>query len=587
MDVRRLRYAALSYCWGPADEAKKQLKLTAETQCMIYGSIPLDLITPSLRDAITVCRVLGIRYLWIDSLCIQQDGNNTDWEEQSQEMSHIFGSSWLTICASAANSCLEGFLDHTDRHSGTIEIEYVEKESQVQGSFFLRLLTLNGKVGSHDDLRLAMMPPLQRDLQYSEWNRRGWVFQERILSPRLLYFGARMIHFQHGDCNISENGFSDGGDFFNMYSDERPSCSTNLLHQLQIIQFQGPFITNFWYKLVTAISPSNFTDRRDTFPAIAGIARRVHEFTKHRYLAGLWEEDLCCGLLWETHITSESFSPWYTPTSVRQLLQTIEKQSNSIAPSWSWASRRSFLKFRIRDQTDSTCRVRSHLRADFKILQSDVLVVGVNMYGRIKSGASISLSGSMIRLAPETLASIQWENIGMRDQICEVFPDLFAFVQTDWTPVKLKATGIKKQMRARFHLLLIASCCSDCSRSSNTGTSQSGPHNERAGSEAGPAKRPHGDAWSSNEMKVYEMRKEAAKLDYMASFYEDSHPGFDAAVHCDLCSNQTLTRDTWGLLLYPAGPADTFYRVGTFFSRAGFGGSAIFEGAKPRRIVLV
>lgn len=554
---------------------------------MLYDSIPLDLITPSLRDAIAVCRVLGIRYLWIDSLCIQQDGDNTDWEEQSQEMSHVFGNSWLTICAPAADSCHEGFLDHTDRHSSTIEIEYVEKESQVQGSFSLRLLTLNGKFGSLRDHQLAIMEPLQRDLQYSEWNRRGWVFQERILSPRLLYFGARMIHFQHGDRNISENEFSVHGDFSYSRVVQRPSCSTNLLHQLQIIQNQGPFITDFWYKLVTVISPSNFTDRRDTLPAIAGIARRVHEFTKHRYLAGLWEEDLCCGLLWVIRGTHDPLIRRNTPTSVRELLQTIKEQSNSIAPSWSWASRRSFLEFRITNQTAWTCRVRRHLRADFELLQTDVLVDGVNMYGRIKSGASISLSGSMIRLASKALASMHWDNIGIRSQPCEVFPDLFAIVRADWRPVEFKATGIKKQMRARFHLLLIASCCSDCSRSSNTRTAQSEPHNERAGSEAGPAKCPQVGAWSSNKMTEVEVWNEAHKPDYMNSFYDDSHPGFDAAVHCDLCSDQTLIRDIWGLLIYPAGPADTFYRVGTFFSRAAFGGSAIFEGVKPRRIVLV
>lgn len=498
-------------------------------------------------------------------------------------MSHIFGSSWLTICAPAANSCLEGFLDHTDRHSGTIEIECVATEGQQpRGSFFLRLLTLNGKVGFLDHDRSTILDPLRRDLEYSEWNRRGWVFQERILSPRLLYFGARMIHFQHGDHMISETGFSIDRNFF----DPRPRigryCATDLLHQLQKIQSQGPRITDFWYKLVTVISPSNFTDRRDRLPAIAGIARLVQEFTKHRYLAGLWEEDLCCGLLWNTTSAFPLFRSRFTPASLRQLLK-ITKKADSIAPSWSWASRRSHLKFRITNQTDMTCRVRRHLRADFEILQSRVLVDGVNTYGRIRS-ASICLFGATIGLHPSSLASIQRTVDGLQR---EILPGFWAFVQPDWKPIWPRNTGTKKRMRAHFQLLLISSCCSDWSRSGNARTAESVPLNERVESEAGPAKCPQAAVWPSSEMKEDEMWEEARKPGYMDSFYDDRHSGFDAAVHCDLCSDQTLIRDIWGLLIYPAGPADTFYRVGTFFSRAQHGGSAIFEGAEQRRIVLV
>lgn len=503
-------------------------------------------------------------------------------------MSNIFGNSWLTICAPASNSCLEGFLDPADRHSGTIEIEYVAKRSQkVRGSFLLRLVTLNGKPGFPGDAWIPGLAPLQRDLRYSEWNTRGWVFQEKILSQRLLYFGARMIHFQRGDHITSENGFSVHADFFNPRSDTTDYYITNLVRQLHMIENRGPFITDFWYKMVTIMNPSNFTDRRDTLPAIAGIARRVHEFTKHRYLAGLWEEDLSCGLLWMPDETSDPLISRYTPTSLRQLIQIIKKQANSIAPSWSWASRRSLLELRIQKETAQTCRVRSHLRAEFEVLQSRVLVDGVNAYGRIKS-ASISLSGSMIRLTPGLLAPSRRDS--MADQLYEIFPDLFAYIQTDWGPVKFKAKGIKKQMQAHFHLLLIASCCSDWSRNSNTPSAHSAPQSERAESKSEPAHHPHAGAWSGRIVppeERQEMLSEALKGEYIDSYYDDGHPGFDAAVHCGLCSDHKLRRDIWGLLIYQAGPADTFYRVGTFYSRAQHGGSAIFEGAKPCRIVLV
>lgn len=541
-------------------------------------------MTPVLGDAIRVCRVLGLRYLWIDSLCIQQDGDGTDWEEQSEEMSHIFGNSWLTICAPASKSCLEGFLDHIDRHSRTIQIEYIAKDSrQAQGSFFLRLYTKDGEAGEHRNDVVMKLAPLIRDLECSTWNRRGWVFQERILSPRLLYFGARMIHFQHGDHVISEDGSSMDGDFFDPTLLSSSYCPTDLLQQLKAIQNQGVFITDLWYRMITLISPSNFTDRRDIFPAVAGIARRVHEFTKHRYLAGLWEEDLCCGLLWTpTTLGVRELEPRLIPASLGQLLRTIRKSTNSIAPSWSWASRRAGFEFLVTDRThQTTCRVRQHLRAEFHDMQSRVLIDGVNPYGRIGS-AQISLSASIITLKPSSLASMHRDyNDGL---LCEPFPGLFALIQTDWEPIYPdSATGIKKQMRAHLQLLLVASCCSVWSEGSAHG-------NERANSEDEPPHHrqagvcPNKDATGEEaRLKILETMKPL----YIDSFYQDSHTGFDAAVHCGLCADHSLRRDIWGLLIYPAGPTDTFYRVGTFFSRAACGGSALFEGIKPRRIYLV
>lgn len=536
-------------------------------------------MTAVMCDAITICRILGLRYLWIDSICIRQDEDRTDWEEQSQEMSHIFGNSWLTICAPASKSCSDGFLDHTDRHSPSIDIGYIPRDtSDVRGSFSLRVLTADGKPGFRDSHWVARMVPLQRDLQCSTWNNRGWVFQERSLSRRLLYFGARMIHFQHGDHVTSEDGSCFDDDFFDGLSffGGTPHLYTDLLHQLERIQKQGPFITDFWYSMVPAISTSNFTDQRDILPAIAGVARRVHEFTGHQYLAGLWKEDLCCGLLWILDVRAPR--PPY-PASLRQTLQIIRKSATLIGPSWSWASRRSRSEFMITNKTNRTCRIRRHLRAEFDLLESHVLADGVNPYGRINE-ASITLLGSTINLSQDSVAA-------MRLKLCEVFPSLFVFVQPDWDPIitatKRRPTGISKQMRAHFHLLIVASCCSDCSRSSSCRAPQSATCQAR------------GKPDLASKLSIVDLTFEEIQSIYLGSMrphyrlslYNDSHRGFDAMTHCDLCSDHSLRRDIWGLLLYPAGAPDEFYRVGTFFSRAQHGGSAIFEGTERRRIKLI
>lgn len=67
-----LNYATLSYCWGPPHEASFQLKLTRETRSEFLDNVPLERLSPDQLDAVIVCRTLGIRYIWIDSLCILQ-----------------------------------------------------------------------------------------------------------------------------------------------------------------------------------------------------------------------------------------------------------------------------------------------------------------------------------------------------------------------------------------------------------------------------------------------------------------------------------------------------------------------------------
>ncbi|KAJ0114128.1 HET-domain-containing protein [Diaporthe amygdali] len=397
--------------------------------------------------------------------------------------------------------------------------------SETRSEFFSSIPYRSMTPVLHD----AITAPLARDLLHSKWNNRGWVFQEKIISPRLLYFGARMIHFQQGNRVISEDGCPIEGDIFDSSFYVPHHYSTNLLHQLEMLQSKESIIIDFWYRLVKDFSNSNFTNVRDTFPAIAGIARSIQEFTKHQYLAGLWEEDLCCGLLWNTS---------------REI--NVGKR-----------------------------------RVD-----------GVNPYGRIRS-ASISLFGPMIRIKPGSMPSVDRQ--GNRLWVCELFPDCLAILQPDWTPIEPhRTTGIGKRMQAQVQLLLISSCCSDQRIRSSSRDVHTPPRDDLAKLATEPATEPahyfhthasYGKKMTSEEMETIE--NEAMKPEYRNCFYEDSYDGFDTATHCDLCSDRDLRRDIWGLMTYPAGPQDTYYRVGTFFSRAEHGGSAIFKGIEPRKITLV
>ncbi|KAK3338708.1 heterokaryon incompatibility protein-domain-containing protein, partial [Neurospora tetraspora] len=99
-------YVALSHCWGPPD--KQPLKTTCDTlEDYIRHGIPLACLPQTFADAVWVTRVLGIRYLWIDSLCIIQD-SLSDWEVESQKMGPIYEGATLTLGAAYARDSSEG-----------------------------------------------------------------------------------------------------------------------------------------------------------------------------------------------------------------------------------------------------------------------------------------------------------------------------------------------------------------------------------------------------------------------------------------------------------------------------------------------
>lgn len=68
------KFAALSYCWGKT----QNLTLTTENLGSMKEIIPWDDIPLTIRDAIELTRGIGIRFLWVDALCIIQNSAE-DW----------------------------------------------------------------------------------------------------------------------------------------------------------------------------------------------------------------------------------------------------------------------------------------------------------------------------------------------------------------------------------------------------------------------------------------------------------------------------------------------------------------------------
>jgi len=79
-----LKYVALSYCWG-RESAYKTTKTNIESRLQ---GMSVDDLPPVMRDAIQICKSFGIRFLWVDAICILQDDNN-EWNHEAARMADV------------------------------------------------------------------------------------------------------------------------------------------------------------------------------------------------------------------------------------------------------------------------------------------------------------------------------------------------------------------------------------------------------------------------------------------------------------------------------------------------------------------
>lgn len=102
-------YLALSYCWGKSNE---QSKTTLKNFHQHLHKVNVDKLSQTIQDAIDISRALGIRFLYVDALCIIQpeDRNQLDWETESRRMGDYYRRATCTIAAMAATDSSEGII---------------------------------------------------------------------------------------------------------------------------------------------------------------------------------------------------------------------------------------------------------------------------------------------------------------------------------------------------------------------------------------------------------------------------------------------------------------------------------------------
>jgi hypothetical protein len=100
-------YCALSYVWGNANQLtlNKSNLAELEKEHALFGN---ELLLPkTITDAIKLCQDISQNYLWVDCLCILQDGEE-DKHDQISSMDTVYNLSFLTIVAAAGDNANAG-----------------------------------------------------------------------------------------------------------------------------------------------------------------------------------------------------------------------------------------------------------------------------------------------------------------------------------------------------------------------------------------------------------------------------------------------------------------------------------------------
>lgn len=316
-----VEYITLSHCWGADPSIIPQTtKASLQERCK---SIDVDRLSKTFKDAIEVTRALGIKYIWIDSLCIIQD-DSADWDSQSREMRTIYQNSYLTIAAAASKDGTGGLF--TDHEARICEIPWPKLVNSNSGSS-------DGTLEDYPILCRRRRPHecLKPGLTADPITSRAWAYQERLLSGRVIHYTSEELVWECRETRACECGLNDEDAGLAKAQFEKRVRTVNnyptstLRGHLKKDQIQS--VTRGWHDIISTYTTLNLTFDDDIFPALSGIAREL--ILNDEYLAGLRKQYLVEDLNWRVETKS---------TLLSLNLSTKGRPAHYRAPSWSWAS---------------------------------------------------------------------------------------------------------------------------------------------------------------------------------------------------------------------------------------------------------
>ncbi|KAH0536429.1 hypothetical protein FGG08_006698 [Glutinoglossum americanum] len=397
-DGQNANYATLSYCWGGSNH----IRLEIATLKRFQEGINVMELPRTMRHAVALVRELGLRFLWIDSLCIIQDSVE-DWRTQSALMGSIYQHSHINLAASSSTNSEGGLV--FDRDPQPVQ------PVQVTCRFPFDHATNPSRL-----YNILLQKPYFESIEKEPLNSRGWVMQERLLAPRTLHCAKDQLFWEceHMFANESHPNGTDTllnrqpNEFRRMVSrfSQGSTTATAVINSIH----REPDVA--WLSLVREYTKCKLTRDEDILIAFSGLARRWSEMLPDQYLAGLWKQSLEEGLLWHREAMILKYLSGETSLRWR-------------APSWSWASFKGAVSWspNVVPYEYSSSSVVAKVRL-IRLVSTDLVSASADRFGQLLFGSITVRAALLVGLAgSESRARSNFQDGTVKNEsTCNIWP---------------------------------------------------------------------------------------------------------------------------------------------------------------------
>ncbi|KAK5728667.1 hypothetical protein LTR15_001806 [Elasticomyces elasticus] len=293
-------YITLSHRWT---DAINDVKLMSDD---IPKTFHIPRMPRAFQAAAKLARSLGINYLWIDCLCIKQHDSD-DWKIQSELMDKVYRYAACNIAATGASEGEDRLLPAPDRH----------KDSELfRNRFNCSWNSESSDITKEYYLVRSTAWPWDVEVENAEINRRGWVFQERLLSPKIIHFGQHRVFWECRQA-LSFSAITNDGHMLEVKTRKGRTTWRNPKEWAEVVkEVNARFVlgqSNLnelykqWVLLRTAYVDTTVTYAKDRLVALSGIVKAFEQLLGEEdiFFQGLWCRTLIYDLLWSVRKPTE------------------------------------------------------------------------------------------------------------------------------------------------------------------------------------------------------------------------------------------------------------------------------------------
>ncbi|EWY92477.1 hypothetical protein FOYG_06031 [Fusarium oxysporum NRRL 32931] len=311
---RRGKYITLTHRWVQPDTVNAST-LQSNYSDRLCGKA-LEHLPRHFEDAFYLASKMGISFVWIDSLCIIQDSEQ-DWIVEASRMAKYYQNSFFTVAGFGVTRETGLFTaSGQEFEPNLVRLPYRDRAGIQKGYFYVCPVD-QSKVKEQYDQEIA-----QSDLL-----NRGWIFQEWVLSRRVICYTRTACFYQCQKFNPRTTASNDVN--LGILNDGNADLSLKNLFRFDFPASEESIFDRWRFAVHTYSSLRLTKASEDRLTALAGISEEFaiainrsidpkwHWYSF--YLSGMWAGDIVVGLLWEMDGACSG------------------QRLNGI-PTWSWAS---------------------------------------------------------------------------------------------------------------------------------------------------------------------------------------------------------------------------------------------------------